>query len=176
MASGAYLQRISRRNVVLLGLVINLLFMLIIGALYWATNKGGLWAIAVLMNLLISLQAAFLQGAGWPIAAEIPSYALRAKTLSIGICAQTFTTWLFNFITPYMYNVDSGNLGARTGFIYAGTSVFLLAGAWFLVPDTTGMTTEEIDKAYESELTPRRFQKHAIPAHTGHDGKSLRDI
>ncbi|KAK1512475.1 maltose permease MAL61 [Colletotrichum costaricense] len=176
MASGAYLQRISRRNVVLLGLVINLLFMVIIGTLYWATNKGGLWAIAVLMNLLISLQSAFLQGAGWPIAAEIPSYALRAKTLSIGICAQTFTTWLFNFITPYMYNVDSGNLGARTGFIYAGTSVFLLAGAWFLVPDTTGMTTEEIDKAYESELTPRRFRKHAIPAHMGHDGKSLRDI
>ncbi|KAJ0329938.1 hypothetical protein COL5a_003767 [Colletotrichum fioriniae] len=173
LASGAYLQRISRRNVVLLGLAINLLFMVIIGALYWVTNKGGLWAIAVLMNLLISLQAAFLQGAGWPIAAEIPSYALRAKTLSIGICAQTFTTWLFNFITPYMYNVDSGNLGARTGFIYAGTSVFLLAGAWFLVPDTTGMTTEEIDKAYESELTPRRFQKLALPAHMDHDGKAL---
>ncbi|KXH53282.1 maltose permease MAL61 [Colletotrichum salicis] len=72
LASGAYLQRIIRRNVVLLGLVVNLLFMVIIGALYWVSNRGGLWAIAVLMNLLISLQAAFLQGAGWPIAAEIP--------------------------------------------------------------------------------------------------------
>ncbi|KAK1624095.1 hypothetical protein BDP81DRAFT_502491 [Colletotrichum phormii] len=160
---GFGLARISRRNVVLLGLVVNLLFMVIIGALYWVLNKGALWAIAVLMNLLISIQAAFLKGAGGPIAAEIPSYALRAKTLSIGICAQTFTTWLFNFITLYMYNVDSRNLGARTGFIYAGTSVFLLAGAWFLVPDTTGMTTEEIDRAYELELAPRRFQKQALP-------------
>lgn len=168
LASGAYLQRISRRNVVLLGLTLNFLFMVVIGALYWVTDKGGLWAIAILMNILISLQSGLLQGAGWPIAAEIPSYTLRAKTLSIGICAQTFTTWVFNFTTPYMYNVDSGNLGARTGFIYAATSAFLLAGAWFLVPDTTGMTTEEIDHAYETRLAPRNFQKQVLPAQAGH--------
>ncbi|KAF9876646.1 maltose permease MAL61 [Colletotrichum karsti] len=171
LSSGAYLQRVSRRNVVLAGLALNLVVMVVVGALWWQTARGALWAIAVLMNVLISFQSAFLQGAGWPIAAEVPSYALRAKTLSVGICAQTFTTWLFNFITPYMYNVDSGNLGARTGFVYAGTSVFLLAAAWVLVPDTTGMTTEEIDHAYESGLAPRQFQKHVFP-HAGNVGKA----
>lgn len=158
IASGAYLQRVSRRNVVIAGLVLNMLFMIVIGALYWATSKGALWAIAVLMNILISVQTSTLQAAGWPIAAEISSYSLRAKTLSIGVCAQTFTTWLFNFITPYMYNVDSGNLGARTGFIYAGTTFFLIIIAWWLIPDTTGMTTEEVDHAYESGAVPRKFR------------------
>jgi hypothetical protein len=110
------------------------------------------------MNLLITIQTATLQGAGWPIAAEIPSYRLRAKTLSIGVFAQTISTWLFLFTTPYMYNVDSGNLGARTGFVYAGTTIILLFGAWILIPNTTGMTTEEIDCAYEAETTPRRFR------------------
>jgi MFS family permease len=158
LASGAYLQRISRRNVVLAGLVINFLIMVVIGGLYWATSNGGLWAIAVLMNILISLQTSMLLGAGWPIAAELSSYHLRAKTLSIGVVSQTLTSWLFNFITPYMYNVDSGNLGAKTGFIYAGTSLLLIVGGWYLIPDTTGMTTEEIDGAYEAGVSPRAFQ------------------
>ncbi|KAF0321837.1 hypothetical protein GQ607_010971 [Colletotrichum asianum] len=134
---------------------------------YVNRRKGGLWAIAVLMNILISLQSSLLQGAGWPIAAEIPSYSLRVKTLSIGICAQTFTTWIFNFITPYMYNVDSGNLRARTGWIYAGTSVFLFVGGWLWIRNTTGMTTEEIDHAYESGVAPRNFRKQALVAPDG---------
>lgn len=167
LTSGVYLKYVNRRNVVLIGLVLNLVVMVIIGALYWADKKGGRWAIAVLMNILISLQSSLLQGAGWPIAAEIPSYSLRAKTLSIGICAQTFTTWVFNFITPYMYNVDSGNLGARTGWIYAGTSVFLFIGGWLWIPNTTGMTTEEIDHAYESGVAPRNFRKQALVAPDG---------
>ncbi|KAK2757487.1 MFS sugar transporter [Colletotrichum kahawae] len=174
LTSGVYLKYVNRRNVVLIGLVLNLLVMVIIGALYWADKKGGLWAIAVLMNILISLQSSLLQGAGWPIAAEIPSYSLRAKTLSIGICAQTFATWIFNFITPYMYNVDSGNLGARTGWIYAGTSVFLFVGGWLWIPNTTGMTTEEIDHAYESGVAPRNFRKQTLVASSRPDG-SKRD-
>ncbi|KAF7550516.1 hypothetical protein G7Z17_g5674 [Cylindrodendrum hubeiense] len=132
------------------------------GGLHWATSKGVLWAIAVIMNVLISIQASTLQGAGWPIAAEVPSYHLRSKTLSIGIFAQTGTTWLFTFITPYMYNVDSGNLGAKTGFIYAGTTVFLIVCAWILVPDTTGLSTAEIDAAYETGVKPGNFHKHVF--------------
>lgn len=79
LTSGVYLKYVNRRNVVLIGLVLNLVVMVIIGALYWADKKGGLWAIAVLMSILISLQSSLLQGAGWPIAAEIPSYSLRGR-------------------------------------------------------------------------------------------------
>ena len=162
LAGGLYLQKVSRRNVVLFGLAINFVILACVGGLYWAPGTGPLWAIAVLMNVLNSIQSATLQGAGWPVAAEIPSIHLRAKTISVGIFAQTLTTWLFVFITPYMYNVDSGNLGARTGFIYAGTTLFLGAAAWALVPNITGMTTEEIDAAYEAGIAPRTFASHIL--------------
>jgi hypothetical protein len=33
--------------------------------------------------------------------------------MSLGIMAQTLSTWIFTFTVPYMYNVDSGNLGAQ---------------------------------------------------------------
>lgn len=158
--SGLYLQKVSRRNAILGGLVFNLVFMTIIGALYFASGRASLWAIAILMNVLISFQAAILQGVGWAVAAEVPTPNLRAKTLSLGLCGQTLTTWLFQFITPYMYNVDSGRLGSRVGFVHAGITVLLLVGAWFLVPDTTNMTTQEIDEAYHNGISPRTFQRH----------------
>ena len=94
---------------------------------------------------------------GWPIAAELSSYRLRAKTISIGIICQTLSTWVTLFTVPYMYNVDSGDLGARTGFVFVGTTVLLLAAGFFLVPDTTGLTAEQIDHAYEQRISPRRF-------------------
>jgi hypothetical protein len=96
---------------------------------------------------------------GWPIAAELSSYRLRAKTISIGVICQTLSTWLTLFTVPYMYNVDSGDLGARTGFVFVGTTVLLLTAGYFMVPDTTGLTVEQIDHAYDQQLPPRQFRK-----------------
>ncbi|KAF7530876.1 hypothetical protein G7054_g9419 [Neopestalotiopsis clavispora] len=170
-ASGLYLKRFTRRNVIMTGLVINFVFMVIIGALYWVPGEGALWAIAVLMNVLISLTASTLQAAAWPVAAEIPSYHLRAKSMALGVFTQTLTSWLFIFVTPYMYNVDTGNLGARTGFIYAVTTLLLGAAAFWLVPDTTGLTTPEVDAAYAARIPPRKFQEFVSQTFRVEDGK-----
>jgi hypothetical protein len=43
-----------------------------------------------------------------------------------------------------MYNIDSGNLGAKTGFVFAGTSVLLFCISWFVVPETSGLSVEDI--------------------------------
>lgn len=61
-------------------------------------------------------------------------------------------------MVPYIYNVDSGDLGAKTDFIFAGISVLLIFGAWFLVPETSGMTASEIDKAYLDMVPTREFR------------------
>lgn len=107
---------------------------------------------------MISFQTSLFLSMGYPIAAEISSYRLRAKTLSVGVITQTVTAWLTQFIVPYIYNVDSGNLGARTGFVFAGLSVLLIIGTWYIVPETTGLTMEEIDKAYMDKVPVRAFQ------------------
>ncbi|RHZ58379.1 uncharacterized protein CDV56_102670 [Aspergillus thermomutatus] len=159
LLTGALGKFLTKRTMLLIGLVINLVFLIIIGSLYYASGTGPTWAIAVLMNLLISFQTSLMQAGGWPIAAEISSYRLRAKSLSIGYFAQTLSTWVTNFSVPYMYNVDSGNLGARTAFPFAGLTVILLLVAWFYVPDTTGLTTEEIDHLYEDKVPVRKFRK-----------------
>ena len=82
--------------------------------------------------------------------------------MSIAIIAQTLSTWLNLFCVHYMYNVDSGNLGARTGFVYAGFTILLIAGAFWIVPDTTGMTTEEIDFVYSRGVPARKINKGLV--------------
>ncbi|KAL5001147.1 major facilitator superfamily domain-containing protein [Aspergillus recurvatus] len=149
---------LSRRRMLLMGCLINLAFLVVIGCLYCASGMGPSWAVAVLMNILISIQTGLMQAVGWPIAAEISSYTLRVKSLSIGVFAQTLSAWVMTFTVPYMYNVDSGDLGARTAFPFAGITVLLVMGAYFLFPDTTGLSTEEIDRLYEDKVSPRRFK------------------
>jgi hypothetical protein len=63
-----------------------------------------------------------------------------------------------------MYNTDSGNLGARTGFVFMGSSVLLLIGSWFLVPDLHGLTTDEADWLYMQKIPVRLFREHADSA------------
>ncbi|KAJ6013248.1 hypothetical protein N7540_007839 [Penicillium herquei] len=87
--AGLVMKRIPPNLVFLGGCCINFAVLLIVGCLYYAKGMGPVWAIAVLMNVLISLQAAFMQAPGWSIAAEISSLRLRAKSMSLGIMAQT---------------------------------------------------------------------------------------
>jgi hypothetical protein len=42
--------------------------------------------------------------------------------------------------------------------VHAGITTLVLVGAWLLVPDTTNMTTQEIDEAYHNGVSPRSFQ------------------
>lgn len=59
-----------------------------------------------------------------------------------------------------MYNIDSGDLGARTGLVFAGASLALLLVSYPLIPDLRGLSTAEIDWLYENKISPRRFQEY----------------
>ena len=82
---------------------------------------------------------------------------------------QAFTAWLFAFVTPYMYNVGSGsgNLGAKTGLVFMGSSIFLFVMAFLWIPETQGLTTEDIDYLYEKKVSPRRFRRNEIALQRG---------
>ncbi|KAH8652259.1 major facilitator superfamily domain-containing protein [Xylariales sp. PMI_506] len=145
IGSWFYMEKMGRRSLWLIGCVGNCLCMIVIGALYYAPGSGPLWAIAILMNVLISWQLTTMLSTSWAITGEISSYRLRGKTQSIAVITYAFESWLFQFVVPYIYNTDAGNLGARTGFIFAGTSLVLAIRSFFLIPELTGFSTEEID-------------------------------
>ncbi|GAB7348640.1 hypothetical protein MBLNU459_g7012t1 [Dothideomycetes sp. NU459] len=160
IGSWVYIEKVGRRSLWLIGTVVNCVIMVIIGGLYYAPGKGPIWAIAILMNVLVTWQNTTLTSVSWVVAGEISAYRLRGKNQSIAVMSNSFTTWLFNFILPYIYNVDAGNLGARTGFVFAAASAVLFLASYFVVPDLRGFATDEIDWLYESKISVRKFQEH----------------
>ncbi|KAF4621703.1 hypothetical protein G7Y89_g14502 [Cudoniella acicularis] len=140
--------KLGRRPLYLVGVAGNTIGMAVVGGLGYApsSNKTVTWTVGVLLNLLITWQLFTCFMVAWSMAPELSSYKLRQQTQSIGVIVQAFSTWFFSFVTPYIYNVGpgSGNLGAKTGFIFMGCSIVLFMMAFLWIPETQGLTTEEI--------------------------------
>jgi len=90
----------------------------------------------------------------WIVIGEIFPLPIRSR----GVGLSTASNWLWNtiiaVITPYMVNEDRGNLKSSVFFIWGGLCTCAFVYAWFLVPETKGLTLEQIDKMME-ETTPR---------------------
>ncbi|KAJ6071018.1 general substrate transporter [Penicillium canescens] len=93
------------------------------------------------------------------VAAEVPSVRLRAKTLGIGFFINAFVSWVFNFCVPYIYNVDKGNLGGKTGFVFCGTCIVGLVLSWFEIPETADVTYARLNYLFQIGAKTREFGK-----------------
>lgn len=158
VASWSAMEKLGRRLIFLSGPFLSGILLLVVGGLYYAPGLGPIWAVAIILNFLIAWGVLSFMSVGWAISAELSSYKLRAKTQSLAVISNAFFAWFFSFITPYMYNVDSGNLGARTGFIYAGLCTIYLVMAYFVVPESSGLSIAELDWMYENKVSSRKFQ------------------
>lgn len=93
---------------------------------------------------------------GWVVTGEIFPLSVRAKSMSLAVASN----WLWNFgigyATPYLVNksttgvndVKTANLGVKVFFIWGGTCVGCFIFAYFFVPETRGLSLEQIDRMY----------------------------
>jgi MFS family permease len=92
--------------------------------------------------------------AAWVVIGEIFPLPIRAK----GVALSTASNWLWNFvigeITPYMVDSDEGNLKSKVFFIWGATCTLCVFFAYFFVPETKGLSLEQVDRMLE-ETTPR---------------------
>ncbi|KAH6998897.1 hypothetical protein BKA56DRAFT_665430 [Ilyonectria sp. MPI-CAGE-AT-0026] len=158
LIAGLPLEELSRRLIFLSGPLLSGILLLVVGGLYYAPGLGPIWAVAIILNFLIAWGVLSFMSVGWAIGAQLSSYKLRVKTQSLAVISSAFFAWFFSFITPYMYNVDSGNLGARIGYIYAGLCTIYLVMAYFVVPESSGLSIAELDWMYENQVPSRMFQ------------------
>ncbi|EPE03908.1 hexose transporter [Ophiostoma piceae UAMH 11346] len=96
--------------------------------------------------------------AAWVVIGEIFPLPIRSR----GVALSTASNWLWNtiiaVITPYMTNKDKGDLKSSVFFIWGGLCSACFVYAYFLVPETKGLTLEQVDKMME-ETTPRTSAK-----------------
>lgn len=117
---------------------------------------------AVTLMIIIIICSLGAWPASYAIAGETSSLRLRAKTQGLGILFHNLANIIFNLILPYIYNPDSGNLRAMTGFVYAGFGVIAVAGTWFWVPEMKGRSVGEIDAMFELRVRTRDFVRTRI--------------
>ncbi|EXJ65994.1 uncharacterized protein A1O5_10971 [Cladophialophora psammophila CBS 110553] len=94
----------------------------------------------------------------WIVIGEIFPLPIRSR----GVALSTASNWLWNtiiaVITPYMVGEDHGDLKSSVFFVWGGLCTTAFVYAYFLVPETKGLTLEQVDKMME-ESTPRTSSK-----------------
>ncbi|KPM39388.1 putative glucose transporter rco-3 [Neonectria ditissima] len=94
----------------------------------------------------------------WIVIGEIFPLPIRSR----GVGLSTASNWLWNtiiaVITPYMVGETKGNLKSSVFFIWGGLCTCAFIYSYFLVPETKGLTLEQVDKMME-ESTPRTSGK-----------------
>jgi sugar porter (SP) family MFS transporter len=151
--------KVGRRNGILIGLGILVVTDFLIGGLGTATeNEQAVQATIAFMMLYGGLYNALLGSIAYPIAAENPTSALRAKTISASLFATNGMGMVWSFVLPYIFNPDKANLGAKTMFIYAGLSLLRWVYLYFFQTETAGRTYDEIDELYAARIPLRKFK------------------
>ncbi|KAJ7064734.1 monosaccharide importer [Mycena amicta] len=95
----------------------------------------------------------------WVVSGEIFSLNLRAKSMSLAVASN----WLWNFgigyATPYLVDqstkgqpngVATASLGVKVFFIWGSTCVGCLLFTYFFIPETKGLSLEQIDLLYKN--------------------------
>ncbi|KAK4238595.1 general substrate transporter [Achaetomium macrosporum] len=94
----------------------------------------------------------------WILIGEIFPLPIRSR----GVGLSTASNWLWNtiiaVITPYMTNPDRGNMKSSVFFVWGGLCTCAFVYTYFLVPETKGLTLEQVDKMME-ETSPRTSAK-----------------
>lgn len=94
----------------------------------------------------------------WILIGEIFPLPIRSR----GVALSTASNWLWNtiiaVITPYMVGTQYGNLKSSVFFVWGGLCTAAFVYAYFLIPETKGLSLEQVDRMME-ETTPRSSSK-----------------
>ncbi|CAI6342300.1 unnamed protein product [Periconia digitata] len=125
-----------------------------ITGLFPAAEKSGIaaWLTAAFMMLIIFVCGLGCWSASYSIMSEVSSLRLRATSQAIGGVAAYIAAIFANFVLPYLYNPDSADLKAKTGWVFMGTSVIAAAATWAIVPEMRARSAIEIDRMFESGI------------------------
>lgn len=154
------IERYGRRTILIwgaLGMLICEFIVAIIGTVD-GQNPNAIRAEIAFICIYIFFFASTWGPGAWVVIGEIFPLPIRSR----GVALSTASNWLWNciitVITPYMVGTDQGNLGAKVFFIWGSLCSACFIYAYFLIPETKGLSLEQVDRMLE-ETTPRTSAK-----------------
>jgi len=123
-----------------------------------ANNTSAVNAQIAFIAIFIFFFASTWGPGAWVVIGEIFPLPIRSR----GVALSTASNWLWNtiigVITPYMVGANYGNLKSSVFFVWGGLCTAAFVYAYFLIPETKGLTLEQVDRMFE-ETTPRTSSK-----------------
>lgn len=123
-----------------------------------ANNKAAVNAQIAFIAIYIFFFASTWGPAAWVVIGEIFPLPIRSR----GIGLSTASNWLWNciiaVITPYLVGETKGDLKSKVFFLWGALCAACLVYAYVLVPETKGLTLEQVDRMLE-ETSPRTSAK-----------------
>ncbi|CAG7847738.1 Probable glucose transporter rco-3 [Serendipita indica DSM 11827] len=144
---------VGRRRLLLIGaagMLVCEYLVAIIGVTISVSNQAGQKVLVAFVCIYIAFFASTWGPIAWVVTSEIFPLAIRAKAMSM----TTASNWLWNFgigyATPYLVNEGYANLQAKVFFIWGSTCVGCLVFTYFCIPETKGLSLEQIDILYQN--------------------------
>jgi sugar porter (SP) family MFS transporter len=163
--SWIYIERFDRRTILIGTTSFMVLLMLVIGGLACGPEKSFLVPVAPIGKAIIGLTLIFLfcfnLGWGplaWTVATEICVGRNRSRIMAVSTSAFWFFSWLVTFTLPYLFT--TARIGAKVGFVYAGSSTISLLFVLLLLPETQGRSLEEIEEMFIDKIPSRKWKDY----------------
>jgi SP family galactose:H+ symporter-like MFS transporter len=142
----AFVDRLGRKPIMYAGFVVMGLSLMAVGTIFHSGiehNPGlGYWAAAALLLFIVG----FAMSAGpiiWVICSEIFPLAGR----DFGITCSTGTNWITNAVVGMTFlSLVQGIGPGNTFLLYGAMNVFFIVFFIFLVPETKGVSLEQIER------------------------------
>ncbi|KAI4928338.1 uncharacterized protein J4E92_005824 [Alternaria infectoria] len=157
------MDRFGRRPLLLTGAALMFICHLIIAVL--VGKFGGRWldfavegwvAVAFLFFYMFSFGATW-GPVPWAMPSEIFPSSLRAKGVALSTCSNWFNNFIIGLITPPL--VQNTGYGAYTFFaVFCGLAFVF---TFFVVPETSGKTLEEMDQVFKDVSSEAEEQQKA---------------
>ena len=168
-----FVDRLGRRKLYFIGLSGIVVSLLILGLCFVFVNQLGdsvKWVAILLIFCYVAFFAISIRPLGWLIISEIFSLKLRGLGASLG----SLSVWLFNSIVSFTFFkivkaltipgkeiiLDGENLGNPAGafWFYGGVAFLALIWGYFYVPETKGVSLEQIENFWRKRESPRKLK------------------
>ncbi|BGP57312.1 hypothetical protein JCM8202_001686 [Rhodotorula sphaerocarpa] len=173
---GLYLtDKAGRRTMLLVGAGGMLVCHFIVAAISTAypdgNNQAAQNALIAFVCIFIAFFAATWGPIAWVVTGEIYPTSTRAKQMSMS----TASNWLWNFgigyATPYLTDGGPGKAGlhGKVFFIWGGACAIAFVFVWLVVPETKGLSLEQVDmlyREYTTAVTANKIRKSLLEGNT----------
>jgi len=153
------IDKIGRRKIFFIGLIGMVISLLATGLAFFIGDGlgGNLKYFALVTILIFNSCYAFSMGPlGWLITSEIFPLKVRGAGMSLA----SITNWLTNAIVAFTFlKLVNALTPAGAFWIYAGVGILAIIWGYYYIPETKGVTLEEIEDHWRGGKSPRELKK-----------------